>query len=166
MTARSLAYIRFSPWRLPEPVNSLYWVLFWRIPFGGSPKRQRLAQNDCSELSLHRVFTWRLPKPVYNLYRVLLWWLLLGSLLKDGGSPTMTAKSSAYIEGLRDFGVFFDGFQQMRDEKRWMRGLFLSPFAQNPSHIYLIFKLSISLPICTKHIYILYIVSHFKYCMD
>jgi len=40
------------------------------------------------------------------------------------------------------FRVFFDGFQQiqMKDEKRWMRGLFLSPFAQNPSHIYIFFQ--------------------------
>jgi len=32
-----------------------------------------------------------------SLYRVLPWRLTLGSLLKDGGSLTMTARSSAYI---------------------------------------------------------------------
>jgi len=77
----------------------------------GSPERWRLAHSDCSKLSLYRVLTLMVTPSKSTTY-------VgsypdgytgttysgsypddyhLGSLLKDGDSPTMIARSSAYI---------------------------------------------------------------------
>ena len=61
----------------------------------GVPLKMETRRQWPLRVSLYWVFTGRPPDCVNSLYWVLFWWLPSGSLLKDGGSPTITARNSA-----------------------------------------------------------------------